>query len=67
MNVGEYAIAILMSLREILPENGTDTGRVWAPGEGVGDDRGQGQVPTDPAGALVSPDLKQPSKVTWAF
>lgn len=36
-------------------------------GRGIGDDRGQGQVPTDPAGALVSPDLKQPPNVTWAF
>lgn len=67
MNVEEYVIAILMSLREILPENGDDTGRVWAPGEEVGSDRGQGQVSADPAGALVSPDLKQPLNVTWAF
>lgn len=67
VNVGEYAIAILMSLRELLPENGADPGRVWAPGEGIGDERGQGQVPMDPARVLVSPDLKRPPNVTWAF
>lgn len=36
VDMGEYAIAILMSLREILPENGADTGSVWAPGKEVG-------------------------------
>lgn len=58
VNVEEYAIETLMSLREILTENGADTERVWAPEQGGGADRGQGQVSTDPAGALVSPDLK---------
>lgn len=36
-------------------------------GRGGGADRGQEQVPMDPAGALVSPGLKQTFNVTWAF
>lgn len=66
MNVGEYATAIMLSQREILPENRADTGRIWVPaGAGRGGDKGQEQVPRDTAGALVSPDLKQPFNVTF--